>query len=405
MRLVQKTSEPERASADEHRNVTMRNIATVPFSQLYDILRSASPEQIAAWARELEQLPEGPRRAAAVTSFYKSLIQVEPAAAIRAIHDAQNLGVRDAAIEALLKTAPESIWGDIAEMFLHLRKPVNVNSREDVIWRWSTVDPVAASQFIEAHPDQDEKGEDDRLFSLLANWGEIDPAAAKAWLEADVARQTGDAFRAFVCARASADRAAAIDYAVANAGRANFDEALKDLAYYLFPKNPDDTRALVLRLPPAQARLAVENIMSKTTSIILHAPEGYQRPPEEAARWVVALPSELWSDGIGAVVNGWMRDDPDEAVSWMNQLPAATRDAALADMCRTSWPEDAAKAVALGMTISDRKLRDEAVGEFARKLGQNRAEALERLEQLQLSHEQKAYLRKIMPAEVHARKD
>ncbi|HEX8680592.1 MAG TPA: hypothetical protein VF683_11575, partial [Chthoniobacterales bacterium] len=66
MRLVQKTSEPERASADEHRNVTMRNIATVPFSQLYDILRSASPEQIAAWARELEQLPEGPRRAAAV---------------------------------------------------------------------------------------------------------------------------------------------------------------------------------------------------------------------------------------------------------------------------------------------------------------------------------------------------
>ncbi len=383
----------------------MRNVATVPFSQLYDILRSASPEQIAAWARELEQMPEGPRRTAAVTSFYKSLIQVDPAAAIKAIHEALNLNVRDAAIEALLKTAPESIWGDIAGMFLHLRKPVNINSREDVIWRWSMVDPGAAAHFIEAHPEKDEKGEDGRLWALLANWGEIDPAAAKAWLEEDAARQTDDAFRAFACAWASVDRAAAIDYAVANAGTANFDEAIKDLAYYMFPKHPEDSRALVLRLPPAQARLAVENIMGQTTAVLLHAPEGYQRPPEEAARWVVALPSELWSDGIGAVVNGWMRDDQDEAVSWINQLPAATRDVALADVCRKAWLEDAERAVAFGMTISNPKLRDEALGEFATKLGLDRAEALERLEQLQLSHEQKAYLRKIMPAEAHAEKD
>ena len=392
-------------TADKRRNATMRNIATVPFTQLYDILRTASPEQVAAWARELEQMPEGPRRMAAVTSFYKSLIQVDPSAAIKAIHDAENLSVRDLAIEALLKTAPESIWGEIAEMFLHLRKPVNVNSREDVIWRWSMVDPGAASHFIETHPEKDEKGEDGRLLALLANWGEIDPTAAKAWLEEDVARQTRDAFRGFVCAWASADRAAAIDYAVANAGRANFDEAIKDLAYYMFPKHPEDSRALVVRLPPAQARLAVENIMGKTTAVFLHAPEGYQRPPEEAARWVVALPIELWSDGIGAVVNGWMRKDPEEAVSWMNQLPAATRDVALADVCRTAWLEDAEKAVALGMAISNPKLRDEALGEFAKRLGEDRAEALERLEQLQLSRGQKAYLRKVMPAEVHAAND
>src|SRR3712207_4683320 len=33
---------------------TVRNIATVPFSELYDILREATPEQLLGWAAELE---------------------------------------------------------------------------------------------------------------------------------------------------------------------------------------------------------------------------------------------------------------------------------------------------------------------------------------------------------------
>ena len=152
----------------------------MPFSELYDVLRSASREQLLAWARDLERMPRGPRQRAAVTAYYKSLIQVDHRAAIEAVFQAENLNMRDVAIDALLKAAPESIWGDLAEMMVRLPYQGRGAYREDVIWNWSRVDPEAASQFIESHPFSAKKRtEDDRLFSLLCNWPNIDPAAAQ----------------------------------------------------------------------------------------------------------------------------------------------------------------------------------------------------------------------------------
>ena len=50
-----------RDQVDAH-DVIIRNVATVPFSELYDIMRAASADQILRWANDLENLPAGPRR-------------------------------------------------------------------------------------------------------------------------------------------------------------------------------------------------------------------------------------------------------------------------------------------------------------------------------------------------------
>src|SRR5947207_15915742 len=65
--------------------IRVREIATVPFSELYDVLRSASRAQLLAWARDLERMPRGPRQRAAVTAYFKSLVQVDPRATIEAV--------------------------------------------------------------------------------------------------------------------------------------------------------------------------------------------------------------------------------------------------------------------------------------------------------------------------------
>jgi hypothetical protein len=399
-----RSSSPKSALIEDYGRVTVRNIATVPFSELYDILRSASREQLLAWARDLERMPRGPQQRAAVTAYYKSLIQVDHRAAIEAVLHAENLNMRDVALVSLMKAAPESIWGDLAEMIEQLPHPRRLHSLspEDPLSNWSRVDPVAVSKFIEKHPDSS-------LYALLYNWGAIDPAAAREWLEQDTSRHTEEAFRAFLTGWAEIDRAAAMEYAVTNSARANFGEAVNELAYYLFRVSPDDASRLMLLLPPAQAKAAMKVVADNTTSIILHAPEDYQRPPDVVARWMATQPVELWKDDIGGVIWGWMRDNADAVTGWLNQLQSDVRDAAIADFCRRG-AESAddprrfdEKAIALGLTITDRKLRDEALGEFARRLGTNRDEAIEAIDQLRISNEQKAYLRKVMPEAVHER--
>jgi hypothetical protein len=384
--------------------INVREIATVPFSELYDVLKSASRDQQLAWARDLERMPRGPRQRAAVTAYYKSLIQVDHHAAIEAVLRAENLNMRDVAIVSLMKAAPESIWGDLAEMIEQLPHPYRVGGSfpQDPLWNWSRVDPVAVSKFIETHPDS-------RLYPLLYHWGAIDPAAAKDWLERDTSRQTKDAFRAFLVGWAEIDRAAAMEYAVDNSARANFGEAVNELAYDLFRVSPDDASRLMSLLPPEQAKTAMKVVADKTTAIILHAPEDYQRPPDVVARWMATQPVELWKKDIGGVIWGWMRDDADAVPGWLSQLQSNVRDAAIADLCRTGG--EAAddprrfdeKAIALGLTITDRELRDQALGEFVRRLGTTREEAIEAIDQLRISNEQKAYLRKVMPEAVHER--
>jgi hypothetical protein len=379
----------------EQSQTILRDIATVPFSELYDVLKSASREQLLAWARALEKMPRGPRQRAAVTAYYKSLIQVDHRAAIEAVLQAENLLMRDLAIDALTKAAPESTWADLAEMGAKLPHPRRNGPREDVIWNWSCVDPAAVSRFIENHP---VPGKDDgRLFSLLCHWGDLDPIAARKWVEDDASRQTKDAFRGLVTSWAEVDPAAAINYAVANAERPDFDEAIKELSYQFVRLTPDDARKLILLLPPEKAKMAMENIARTTTGIILHVPEDYQRPPDVIARWMVSFPSELWKDNIGGVVAGWIKSDASAATSWLDQLQPSLRDATIVSFCHAAESESAPAAITLGLTITDPNARADALGRLARALAETRDEAIKAVNELPISPQQKSYLLKVMP--------
>ena len=397
--VSQKQPLPER----DHSRINVREIATVPFSQLYDVLRSASRDQLLAWARDLEQMPRGPRQRAAVTAYYKSLIQVDHRAAIEAVLKAKNLNMRDVAIVSLMKAAPESIWGELLQMLRQLPHPHRLHSTfpEDPLWNWSRVDPVAASKFVETHAASrdDYRG----LYPLLYNWGSIDPLAAREWLEADASRQTEESFRALLMGWAEIDRVAVVDYALANAARPNFEPGINELTYFLFRVSPDDATRLLQLLPPERAKVAMKTVAHNSTAIILHAPEDYQRPPDVVARWMAARPVDLWKDDIGGVLGNWLRSDGEAAMAWLSQLQPNVREAAIADYCRTGDSESAEKAVTLGLTINDRTLRDEALGEFARRLGTTQDEAFEAVEKLPISTELKAYLRKVMPEVVRDR--
>jgi hypothetical protein len=386
--------------AIELNSVTVREIATVPFSELYDVLKAASREQLIAWARDLDHMPRGPRQRAAINAYYKSLVQVDHHAAMEAVMHSENLLMREIALEALTRAAPESIWPDLAEMMTVLPYPKRGNVREDLIWNWSMVDPVATAQFITTHP---VSGEDGRLYSLLCNWAEMNPQKAREWVEAEPSRQTEDAFRALVTEWARTDREAAVNYALANASRPVFAKAINELAYDFVRTSENDASRLMLLLSPQDAKAVLQNVAHTTTAVILGLPEDYQKPPDAVARWMVTLPVALWNDALGTVVEEWLKRDSAAATQWFDHLPPETRDSAVASFCRVARYESMDQALALGPTIADPKLRAAALGQFARNLGETKAEALQALDGFDVPDAQKTYLRKVMVEEKNDR--
>jgi hypothetical protein len=264
------------------------------------------------------------------------------------------------------------------------------------------MDPVAASHFVEEHRFSGGitlPGDDyDRVVSLLSNWGEIDPAAARNWIEADASRQTEDAFRAFLTSWGRVDRVAAIDYAVANAHEPKFKAAINELVYQFVRSVKDDGTRLIVLLPPEQGIAAVENTARITTADDTHDfPADYQRPLEEVARWMVSLPVEFWNESIGIVAQEWLARDAVSATAWFDQLRPDLRDVAIVNSCHAAMSSHRAadEVITVGLTISDRRLRDTALGELVRSLQTTvpgAASATERVSEIPISEEQKAYL-------------
>jgi hypothetical protein len=385
----------------DHSRITVRDIATVPFSELYDVLKSAPREKLLAWARDLEQMPEGPRRTAAIRTFYKSLVQIDPAIALAAVAQIKEKWIQQQAAAALLTTAPESSWGDLAEFFETI--PFPRDSWENPIRNWSRVDPLAVSHFIENHPKKLAKDEtdDDRVITLLGEWAEIDPTAAKEWMDADPVRQTEEARTTWVMGFAEHDRAAAARFLIAHATDENFAEALRRFTYGVFLDARNEMQSFIFQLPPEQARMAVGNVAEKTAGFYLHAPEGYQRPPAEVANWLVTLPTDLWAGVIGKVIGTWLLFDAPPAIRWVEQMAPRERDIALADLCRApeehqfgGHPEEVvAKIVQLGLKISDPKVRDESLATALRHLAYTDNDRQAAIEALPVTKEVKEYLR------------
>jgi hypothetical protein len=395
----------------DRNKMSVREIATIPFSQLYDVLKSAPREQLLEWARDLEDMPRGPRQRAAVGAYLKSLVQVDHRAAIEAVLRTKNLLARDAAVDGMMKAAPESIWADVAEMIARMPYPLRGFAQDNLIENWSRVDPVAASRFVEKYPSRVDIAfyEPSRVVSLLNNWGEIDPSGAKEWIEKDPSRQTAEAFRAFLTSWARVDRAAAIEYAIANQQRPNFEDATNELVYDFVRSAKEDANNLLLRLSAEAAKVALKQVADLTNPHTVDRnidhPPSYQRPPEEVARWMVALPVELWRESIGRVVQGWLNNDGDSAKAWLAQLQPELRDLTIVGVCREAQSSQLSsqQVIEVGLTITDPKLRYTTLTDYLRAWGPTREEAADFFDEMAIPVEQKAYLQRLMTENANAR--
>src|SRR5206468_12344995 len=127
--------------------------------ELYDMLRSAPAEMREQWVRQLDAMPSGSQRTAALKSFYKTFVQIDPVSATASIDSLHDVDTKMIAAEATVGAAPASGLQHVAEMLIKLpREFVSTHSwdyLDDIFQEWSSIDPEAVARFLDQHPNND----------------------------------------------------------------------------------------------------------------------------------------------------------------------------------------------------------------------------------------------------------
>jgi hypothetical protein len=370
------------------------NVATVGFDELYRLIRMAPVEKRSQWIQQLQDMPPGLRREAALTSFYKTFVQIDPVAAAASINLLRDMGDKVSAASSMVGAAPEYSMGVMTQMLVQLpREKVDRRARDylqETLEEWSMVDPAAVGRFIEEHPADDLRHYD---WTLVYNWAQVDPQSALSWLE----RQSpvGGAIAAYdslVEGWVQNDRSAAQAYVVAHATEAKMGRSVEQVTGETFRVSPGEAAGFVAQLPSDEIKAQALKAVAEMTRHSEHGTHEWERPPAVVANWLLTFQQKCWEDAMVTAVNNWKDQDAVAMTNWIDQLPNATRDKVISKVCPHFGSEDWNTAVPLAMKISTPQLREEVIKSFLEQWIPSEERLEERIQGIPLTSEERSYV-------------
>jgi hypothetical protein len=377
-------------------NATITDVGAVGSEEVFDLLSGANAELRQSWARQLESMPFGPKKRAAIRSFYKTLVQLDPVAATQLVVDCKDPVTREWGVRGVIAGAAPADMPDVARMLDRLGPEIRSGYIYIAIWNWSLADPRATSEYIEHHLSETQPNQ---AYLLVHNWTTIDPESAKAWVDRVHLNegQRWQALKGLAGGLLERDRKTTLDYLVAQAHDPDFGVAINTVAKDSFLHAPDEARDFVLRLSdPHVQDEAIDQIAGLTDAEPM---QEMRRSEETIAKWLISLPSEVWSKHIGNLEERWNYKDSDEFSGWVNQLPPQTRDVAVARFCAQVSSASLEDAIVFGQTITDPTLREETLRDAIAASDKTRSEIFELFDTLRLSPQQRVNLTGFVPDE------
>lgn len=392
-------SEMHPMAAHEIEDLNLDEIATVPFVDLYEQLRVASPEVRRVLGDKIEAMPHSPARESARFTFYKLLVQIDPAAAANAV---ESLKDDTETLRVVIGAAPQSAMEELAKMLLSLPGETwNNHFRGDylslILEKWSRVDPEAASRFIENYADVNFSG---YVADIMENWAALDPIAAKAWLDrVDQSRLGPDPSNSFLSGWFQSAPRGAIQFAIAHASDDRFTDAASNLASRVFLRSTDEARDFVDAMPTERAKKDALSSIASVVGSFGSISDDEIRPPNIVPNWLLQFPPDLWGEAMSGVTREWREKDAQALFAWMMHLTPQAREQTVAGYSGYSTlPEEIGNIIAATMKAPDPQLREELLRRLADKLGSSPQEAIETLEQTKLGADEKAYMAKLISA-------
>jgi hypothetical protein len=393
---------PPASQAPSYQQLRAADVLALPFTDFYEALRSAPSEARRQWAAELEQMPAGPRRIAAVTGFYKLLIQFDPTLAIKSIREIRDKGVRNIALDGAVNTVPGFAMEEMAGAMLDLYVHPTGHTRdffEELMEQWVNVDPAAVIRFGEQHRGADVPYGDSP--ETISTWAELDPKAAKEWLDTHGKWETKEYRRAFISGLYESDRPAAIAYVLAHASEPDERESLGTILGDLYYDDKDAARKFIEALPNDRIRHAAFRAAFEHRMYDEVEDSGDPNfSPRATADWMVEFPPAYWKGRLKDVFR-WSHKPPREMISWIEQQSPSIRAAVAAEYAP---PMDSSAADAFGaiLQVADLRLRDQLLEALFRRVAGPIDDLKDAMANAPLSAEQRAHILQLR-GEVEAR--
>jgi hypothetical protein len=281
-------------------------------------------------------------------------------------------------------------------MLLDLPADIDPKWREEQLngqmFFWAALDPTAAAQFADQYqsiyPDLAAAG-------ILQCLAAADPAAAERWLsEHSDLRKKQEIMSAYVKGLYWGDPANARRYLTEHATEERVQPSVKEVARLTFMSSADDALEFISHLPTKDARqAALDGILATNTEIFVNSETSRTALSAGLAEWVTKFSPDDWPTSLSSFLDRWREIDPDGSLSWMAELPSATRSAIAGEWVR-HLPAEELKQV-LATTAGD--FHHEVLTAFAETLSlvpdEERKAVIEGLE---LSREDAAQLATIV---------
>jgi hypothetical protein len=401
---------PTPASIPPH----MPDVVAMSFRDTYALFKSAPEEALRSYFAELQQKRPKPTRQAALVSFVKTLIHVNPSLTAELISQLKK-DDRWAAMFAIRDVSPPHGMRAVVDVLLGFdREAITGHSFDllgETLGEWARNDPIAVKDFLDSHRDR----EVDRYFpKLIRNWAAYDPEAAQRWMTQTVQthpppppddESLGDGWTATVGVMEVAwlegflenDPDAAVNYVVEHVAEPRVREALDAVAGDLFEMSPDRARDFLNRLPEEQQLAALDGIARKSNPFVLSDAPDNTTSPRFVAQWMLSLFPDRWPQSFSGVLRDWSYGNAQELFTWMADLPTTTREAVIRRFPTYVSEDEPNKDFDLILQARDPAVRDGLLETLARDTTSNGKALLDVLERSALPPSQKAHLAALIP--------
>jgi hypothetical protein len=393
-----------------YRQLAVAEILGLPFADFYEALRSAPGEAREKWASELVAMPKGPRRTAAVSGFYKLLVQFDPTAAVKAIREIEDVGVQSVALGSAANAAPGFAMQEMAELSLSLEGPTLTASKRDylsdVLLEWMLIDPAAVAQFIDDHPEAENyENFRERLFldqQLISPLAALDPKAAREWIDRKGKWEYWEIREAFIEGWYENDGAAAVSYVLAHVEDLGQDVEIRAIVRGLYLDSKEEAAKFIQDLPEDKRQQALSGAFRNFVLGVEEETGDTVLTQRAVASWMIEFPPAYWKGALSQLF-GPTRKGDDDMLSWIEQLPPALHEAVAAEYTPPYW-KSTSEAIMGVLQVADPRLRDQLLRATLQSEYPALDEARAAIANAPLSSEQKNYVLQMIVA-VEAEKD
>lgn len=317
-------------SVEDLANTRVDDLGAVPAVELTELMRRATPGQLAAMALKFNDAPTDARTFGGMGVFFQAWAELDPKAALAGAFRMNDVGTRKlAARTVVFSVSPSATPELIAFLTEHPDKDLIPECKNEflagLVSSWSQLDPEAASRLVDDLGDTKNNLGYRARGDIAYNWATLDPSAALEWVAKQKGKDfvdTSDLRDEVIRGWCRKDISAASAYVAQHLAEPDIGASASSVVTAMLERNEvDEATGWVGHLPAGDPREQAES-----TIVSLWAAKN----PSSAARWVATLPANEQTGLVRSIANNWVDTNWPDASRWITTLTGDVRDEALA---------------------------------------------------------------------------